>query len=290
MGFHDVGLSICFLQHSDSPAADIVISGNYFQLTFFDLTGDHGRRLAQQTCLNLSISFGNSLHIGAGLIDCRPQILIQRADFAGHRLSRHSCLHGSAIAMAQYHDDFGAEDRRAILEAGDNFRSHHIASHACAKNPTHGLIEDHFDRHSRVRAIQHGSKRFLLCRQVSPQRCNVVFVCGRFPVHEASITVHQLCECGVWSEGALRRRGLWIERGVPNENDLLLFNCAESLIACSSLRAEFKRQPTPKHDGTRPIFAADLRRLYALTTLPDLMHPVQTRIRLFAVFTFALTV
>lgn len=30
--------------------------------------------------------------------------------------------------------------------------------------------------------------------------------------------------------------------------------------------------------------------LYAFATLPDLMHPVQTRMRLFAVFTFALTV
>jgi hypothetical protein len=29
---------------------------------------------------------------------------------------------------------------------------------------------------------------------------------------------------------------------------------------------------------------------YALTTLPDLMHPVQTRMRLLAVFTFAFTV
>lgn len=38
--------------------------------------------------------------------------------------------------------------------------------------------------------------------------------------------------------------------------------------------------------GVRNNFAES----YALTTLPDLMHPVQTRIRLLVVFTFALTV
>ncbi len=38
--------------------------------------------------------------------------------------------------------------------------------------------------------------------------------------------------------------------------------------------------------GVRNNFAE----IYALTTLPDLMQPVQTRIRLLVVFTFALTV
>jgi hypothetical protein len=50
-----------------------------------------------------------------------------------------------------------------------------------------------------------------------------------------------------------------------------------------------QRKPRPRH-GSAIRRASGHDAAYALTTLPDLMHPVQTRMRLFVAFTLAFTV
>src|ERR1700723_1886216 len=118
------------------------MAGDHFYLAIFYQAGNYGRRFAQQGRLNLGIGFDCRIEIMAGLIYGRLNVRKERADLPGDFLAVNCGFHRATIAVAHYQNYFGAQDRGAVFDAADNFRSENISGYAIYENVADSLVED----------------------------------------------------------------------------------------------------------------------------------------------------
>ena len=91
-------------------------------------------RFTQSGRLDPGIRPSDGIGVWASLIDGRLDMRKQSADLSGNCRAFYGRPHGTAIGVSNHQDYFRAQDRRAILEAGDNLRGDDIAGHAGNKN------------------------------------------------------------------------------------------------------------------------------------------------------------
>src|SRR4029077_10558325 len=92
------------IQQGNSAAGEIVKASDNFQQVLLDLRGEDRGGLPQQSRLDPRIGLDRSVEVGAGLVDCRPNIGIKAADLPRYRLRFDRGLDRPAIGMAQHHD------------------------------------------------------------------------------------------------------------------------------------------------------------------------------------------
>jgi hypothetical protein len=139
-------------QQRHAAIQDVVVRGDDLQLAFVHQAGDDSGRFAQSGRLDTGIRSSDGVGVWASLIDGWLDVRKESADLSGNCRAFYGRPHGTAIGVSNHQDYFRAQDRRAILEAGDNLRGDDIACHAGNKNTSDRLIKNQLYRHTRIGA------------------------------------------------------------------------------------------------------------------------------------------
>src|SRR5215469_5573412 len=87
---------------------------------------------------------------------------IQCADLSGYAICFHGCLYGTTVAVPEDEQRPDSENRNGVLKTGNNLCSDNVAGHTGDENVADCLVENKFDRNTRVGTAKHRSKRLLL--------------------------------------------------------------------------------------------------------------------------------
>jgi hypothetical protein len=85
----------------------------------------------------LALALTAPLQIGCGLIDCRANVGVERADLCRLSFSLDRGISRPAIGVAEHDDGLGAEHRDTVFEDGDGRSGRDIA-----RNPCHEHLPD----------------------------------------------------------------------------------------------------------------------------------------------------
>jgi hypothetical protein len=157
--------------------------------------GDHGRTGHHRLHLPAHVVFDRRTQVGLRAVEAGRDVLEESADLPGHGRAGECGLDGAAARVPQHHQHAGAEHERAVLEAPEPLRRHHVSGHADHEEVAHALVEHDLRRHARVGAAQDGRERRLL-RGDGGDPAAVAMRCEHVPLGEAVVARQELLQAG----------------------------------------------------------------------------------------------